>query len=155
MNEQVTEPRATDHNEWFAAFLPKREVPPQDSARTSEVAELPSAIEEVRTELRAVAGHLIDPSTAGVQASLPHLERAVAVFSDYVKMKQLPTLEPALDDLRSELALATMLFENAYTLQAGWAAQIGLNLDGSPKQLLYARPGQSAVSQPAVASWEG
>ena len=121
------------------------------------VPEPPSQIEEVRAELQAVTTHLNDPSTKGIEASLPHLERAVTIFSGYVKVKQLPILEPAIDALRAELKLATMLFENAYTLQAGWATQLGLNLDGTAKQILYAGPGQTLASpaRPGAAIWEG
>ena len=157
--QQLTPPSVA---QWFTGFPPPTAtpprltlVPPPDNAQPNN--ELPTAIEEVRAELKAVTAHLIDPSTKGIQASLPHLERAVTVFSGYVKMKQLPILEPAIDALRAELALATILFENAYTLQAGWAAQLGLNLDGTLKQILYAGPGQTPASPPRPASvtWEG
>ena len=157
--QQLTPPSVA---QWFTGFPPPTAtpprltlVPPPDNAQPNN--ELPTAIEEVRAELKAVTAHLIDPGTKGIQASLPHLERAVTVFSGYVKMKQLPILEPAIDALRAELALANILFENAYTLQAGWAAQLGLNLDGTLKQILYAGPGQTPASPPRPASvtWEG
>ena len=158
MKEQQLTPPAVQ--QWYTGFLPLPETPPRLTLVPSAAqpnTELPTAIEEVRAELKAVTAHLIDPGTKGIQASLPHLERAVTVFSGYVKMKQLPILEPAIDALRAELALATLLFENAYTLQAGWAAQLGLNLDGTPKQILYAGPGQAPALAPRLASvtWEG
>ena len=137
--------------EWFADWLP----PAIERERLT-------AIEEVRSELKAVAGHLIDPSAYGVEACIPHLERAVAAFGSYFKMKEPATSEaaspsPTLDALRSELALATTLFENAYVLQAAWAAQSGLNLDGTPRQLLYSRPGQAPprTGTATVEVWEG
>lgn len=154
--------------EWFAAWLPRPPIPlhpakptrPPETVMEAEAApEMSTAIDQVREELKLVTGHLLDPSAAAVKASLPHLERAVKLFSGYVKMKELPSLEPALDSLRAELALATMLFENAYALQAGWAAQVGLNLDGTPKQLLYSRPASNqalaAVIHQSETSWEG
>lgn len=160
MKEQQPTP-PSDH-QWCTGFLPPPETPPRltlvPPPSTSQASnELPTAIDEVRAELKAVTAHLIDPSTKGIQASLPHLERAVTVFSGYVKMKQLPILEPAIDALRAELALATKLFENTYTLQAGWAAQLGLNLDGTPKQILYVGPGQTPALplRSASVTWEG
>ena len=158
MKEQQLTPPAVQ--QWYTGFLPLPETPPRLTLVPSAAqpnTELPTAIEEVRAELKAVTAHLMDPGTKGIQASLPHLERAVTVFSGYVKMKQLPILEPAIDALRAELALATLLFENAYTLQAGWAAQLGLNLDGTPKQILYAGPGQTPAlpPRPASVTWEG
>ena len=178
---EPTEHLANPGAEWFATWLPRPaaeppanlpEEHPRAERQASACAELqlrqapsesgtklPDAIEEVRNELEAVTGYLLDPGTKGIQASLPHLERAVNVFSGYVKTKELPLLAPALDSLRDELALATMLFENAYRLQAGWAEQLGLNLDGTPKQLLYSRPNSSHNQAPAAprceTSWEG
>ncbi len=149
----------TDH-EWFAAWMPC----PTKSAETVETiapeSVLPASrgIAEVRLELKAVTEHLVDPTAQGIRASLPHLERAVTAFGRFVKMKELPTLEPALEALRTELALATLLFENAYSLQAGWAAQCGLNLDGTVKQLLYSRPGGEPAAVPRSETgevWEG
>ena len=157
---EPTEHLANPGAEWFATWLPRPAAePPANLPAEHPRAVPPDAIEEVRNELEAVTGYLLDPGTKGIQASLPHLERAVNVFSGYVKTKELPLLAPALDSLRDELALATMLFENAYRLQAGWAEQLGLNLDGTPKQLLYSRPNSSHNQAPAAprceTSWEG
>jgi hypothetical protein len=60
--------------------------------------------------------------------------------------------------LRDELALANRLFENAYALQATWAMHLGLNMDGSPRQLLYGRHGEPVAGEiPAYPpeTWEG
>ena len=167
MKEPTTEQRSeTIGAEWFAAWLPKpvarsRSEVPETVENIDPFEPKPlssSAIEEVRAELKAVTDNLIDPSAQGIRASIPHLERAVTAFGNYFKTRELPALdEPSLDALRAELALATKLFENAYSLQAGWAAQLGLNLDGTPKQLLYSRPGHAVVSAEARAAgtWEG
>ena len=155
--------------EWFAAWLPK------PAASVAQPVQLladqgvrpvghSSFFDEVRVELKAVTDHLIDPSAAGVRASLPYLERAIAIFQNHIPFANLPAgassaLKPSIDSLCAELALANRLFENAYTLQAGWASQLGLNMDGTARQLLYSRPGDPAgsltVSQPAAGTWEG
>lgn len=155
MKEQAT--RHSDH-EWFAAWMPQTPKPADHLEIIAPKLILLNAIEEVRIELKAVTEHLMDPTTQEIRASLPHLERAVIAFGSFVKTKQLPTIEPALDALRAELTLATLLFENAYTLQAGWAAQCGLNLDGTQKQVLYSRPGELSTLPPrceASEVWEG
>ena len=135
--------------EWFADWLPKHASFPstahsEPQPRSNPTEDLPSCtpFDQIQLELKAVTGHLIDPSANGVRASLPHLERAVTGLSAFVKARELSTIAPALESLRAEIAVASMLFENAYTLQAGWAAQAGLNLDGTAKQLLYSRPGE-------------
>jgi hypothetical protein len=96
-----------------------------------------------------------------VRASLPHLERAIAIFGTNLppkgdwQGKPVSTLLPELDALRVELALANRLFENAYLLQAGWAAQAGLNMDGTARQLLYGRRGDGVTGlTPASAAHE-
>ena len=161
--EEKPQPNENPGAEWFAAWLPKPNsvVPclPAEPLRPSEV-------NEIRIEIQAVAGHLIDPGATGVRACLPHLERAISLFGSHVNcanvnranvnranVPALPVPEPALDDLRRELALASGLFENAYMLQEGWAAQLGINLDGTPRQLLYSRPG-APQNEPATGSWE-
>ena len=173
MKETTTEQgRSTGGGEWFAAWLPKPVSPkpvspshaesilveaPEAAEPVEPTPPAPSPFEEARSELQAVTEHLIDPSAKGIRASIPHLERAVTAFGRYVKTKELPTVEPALDTLRAELALATTLFENAYSLQAGWASQLGLNLDGTPRQLLYSMPGAPVVSTGTshAETWEG
>ena len=156
MNEQVAKQGATSGAEWYAAWLMKAEVKVTEAIQTEQVTS--NVIEQIRAELKAVTDHLIDPGTQGIRASLPHLEKAVTAFGKYIKMKALPSVEPALESLRAELALATMLFENAYTLQAGWAAERGLNLDGTLKQLLYSRSGEPAGPSPGIVTneiWQG
>jgi len=145
MEQQQTE------REWFAAWLPK----PTAVHAEPEGA---SFVDEVRTELKAVTGHLLDPSAAGIWAAIPHLECAIALFAQHTPLApgQPATLRPALDALREELALANRLFENAYELQSGWATQVGLNMDGSPRQLLYGRHGESVASEALPPdTWEG
>ena len=153
MKEQFTE-TSTDR-EWFAAWIPKN--------KSAEQTPDQSPIDQARDELIAVTGHLIDPSPNGVRACLPHLERAVSLFSGFLETqdletndletKDLPLLKPAIDSLRAELALATTLFENAYTFHAAWAAQLGLSLDGTPLQILYGRPGQPAPRRGSAEAW--
>lgn len=136
-----------DGEEWFAPWLPKTDAE--------------TTFEQVRDELRAVTGHLLDPSAFGVNASIPHLEAAVIAFSRFLKISELPRIQPALSNLRAELALASQLFENAYSLQSGWAAQLGLNLDGTAKRLLYSRPGLPDLTPVGITAgdrrpaWEG
>lgn len=153
MKQQATELDPIAGAEWFAAWLPKpasspltAHSVPQPLSSPAEDSPLSTPFDQIRIELKAVTGHLIDPSASGVRASLPHLERAVTALSAYVKAKELSTIKPALNALRAELAVASMLFENAYALQAGWAAQAGLNLDGTAKQLLYSRPGEPCAA---------
>jgi hypothetical protein len=164
--------------EWFAAWLPKRtvvEMVPSPVSREESV-QIPEPtiepeslcdIEFVRAELEAVSQHLTDPSATGIRAAIPHLERAVAVFSDQIR----PAISPvsdipgggvriAIEALCAELAHATRLFENAYQLHSNWATQLGIYLDGTPRQLLYGRPEHSTLKAAssgdfAASSWEG
>jgi len=142
----MEEQRTGREAEWYASWLPK------------PVEEGPCFVDEVRAELKAVTGHLLDPSAAGVRAAIPHLEHAIALFGKHtaVSTDQPATLRPALDALREELALANRLFENAYALQSGWAMQVGLNMDGSPRQLLYGRHGEAVAGEALPPeTWEG
>jgi hypothetical protein len=145
----------TNGLEWFAAYLPKRAASPESepaavaavaAAAVPPAAELPppAFIDEVRAEIDAVTRNLADPSAAGVRASIPHLERAIAALGNHVKSPEASEAiqPPAIASLRAELAIATRLFENAYELHAVWATQLGIHLDGTPRQLLYGRPGQ-------------
>jgi len=172
VSEAVEQTPAGASAEWFAAWLPKPAVPLPEGFSKSEPI---GGIEAVRAELAAVSRHLTDPSAAGVRAAIPHLERAVAVFTDQIKPAALPVpaqsdsatgvVRVAIESLRSELAHATYLFENAFQLHANWATQLGINLDGSPRQLLYGRPDHHAPKDDApkgeefndigTGSWEG
>lgn len=167
----MTDEAPIDRADWFAAWMPrpaqKSEAPPAVAAVVR--AEPSAGLGEVRAELEAVCRHLSDPSAAGVRAAIPHLERAVDVFRSQVQ----PAAESAHGDpgsagvilqgveaLRSELASATRLFENAYQFHSDWATQLGIHLDGTPRQLLYARPSAAAVESAAgpgcwAGSWEG
>jgi hypothetical protein len=169
---KATPTEATGSAEWFAAWLPKPVVPSPEASPESEPT---PGIDAVRAELAAVSRHLTDPSAAGVRAAIPHLERAVAVFTSQIQAAALPVpgqsdsatgiVRVAIESLRSELAHATYLFENAFQLHANWATQLGINLDGTPRQLLYGRPDHDAPKDDApkgeylngvgANSWEG
>ena len=112
-------------------------------------------IDEVRAELRAVTDHLVVSGGAGVSASLPHLERAVAVFSSQIDTMGRSAASSSISALREELALANRLYDNAYALQAGW--QGGPNpWDPEVKPVLYGRPGEAIQEpRPSAATWEG
>jgi hypothetical protein len=161
--------------EWFAAWLPKQPAPsapamplempaPVAAADEQKVVSRLGWIDEVRDELKLVTTSLLDPSAEGVEASLPHLERAVALFGKQIELANLPArrkaaLKPAISSLEEELRQASRLFDNAYALQSGWAAQLGLNLDGTPQKVLYDRAGALVDGPPAVTGgepvWEG
>jgi len=164
--------------EWFAAWLPKAPLedlrafaPEAIASQVFAEIEQPADFQpidwtvEVRTELEQVVQSLLDPSAAGVRSSLPHLERAVAVFGRQIKFIDVPAdsanLKPAIEALQNELKQASRLFENAYTLQSGWASHLGINLDGTPRKVLYDRSGEMIVDLPiedhsaVVPVWEG
>jgi hypothetical protein len=146
---------------WLKAVLPKEL--PQAPLTTQAIAR--QSMEEANlwtqtagAELAKVRMHLLDPSAKGVAGCIPHLERAIGVFQTALSGEPIALADAALNDLRAQLAEASRLFQNAYALQAGWAAAIGLNPDGTPASGLYAPSGEWISPEPAVkeaGSWQG
>ena len=111
-----------------------------------------SWLDAIREELAEVKTHLQNPTTEGITACLPHLTNAVQLLQERIEEDrtqedgttagaELPSLSE-MEDLRRELALSSLLFENAYKLQAGWAAMQGFAFDGVPADALYGQSGQ-------------
>jgi hypothetical protein len=144
-------PAAAGGAEWFAAFLPKatlsRDPPAQPPTDVQVEPRATVSLAAVREEIEAISGHLTDPSADGVRAAIPHLERAIEALSNQTASIRSGVSYPAvpmqgIDALRSELARANRLFDHAYELHAVWATQLGIHLDGTPRQLFYTRPGK-------------
>ncbi|HEY3742370.1 MAG TPA: hypothetical protein VGL53_21115 [Bryobacteraceae bacterium] len=153
----------TDEAQWFAAWMPKAEQKIEVATVAADPRPRPApslGIGQVRAELEAVCRHLTDPSADGVRAAIPHLERAVDVFKSQVQPAaadkgSASVVLAGVHAIRSELASATRLFENAYQFHSDWATQLGIHLDGTPRQLLYSRPSARVLESAAGSSWEG
>lgn len=170
--------------EWFAAWLPKstREQVElgtgsgdfEGSSEFGEVSVEPNlerdtGIATARAALAEVRECLNDPSAEGLRRAIPHLEQAVGALGERragSTAREGPEFgegstsggnREALRLLWRELALANQLFENAYAIQAGWARELGLTLEGKPEELqLYGHSGEHVPAKALSGDlWEG